>query len=116
MRWGKLPRFVTIINPRTGKKVVCKVTDRGPYADTRHRIIDVSTEMKRLLGNRDLERVIVIEGSPAPAIAHRRRPLHHRWGHPLVPTPKRSQHRAEDVSLPPKASHKTQPYLTAVVH
>lgn len=37
-----LPSFVRVTNLANGQSVVVRVNDRGPFADTDHRIIDVS--------------------------------------------------------------------------
>lgn len=45
-----LDTWVEVTNLRNGRKVVLKVNDRGPFAETEDRIIDVSYEAARLLG------------------------------------------------------------------
>jgi len=53
-----LGTFVKVTNLRNGKWVVVRVNDRGPYVDTRHRIMDLSYSAARMLNFRSgVERV-----------------------------------------------------------
>jgi rare lipoprotein A len=53
---------VKVMNLRMGQHVVVKINDRGPYAETKRRIIDVSEAAAKRIGlvPRGVERVRVV--------------------------------------------------------
>lgn len=57
---------VLVHNPRTGKEVVVRINDRGPYA--KNRVIDLSRAAAKLLGitARGQDRVVLREVAPNP--------------------------------------------------
>lgn len=57
--------MVRVTNLRTGQRVVVKITDRGPYMDTRHRIIDLSRGAARAIGG-EAAGVFPVEIVPLP--------------------------------------------------
>lgn len=58
---------VKVTNLRTKKHVVVKITDRGPYADRKRRIIDLSEAAAARLGMREqgveLVQIVVVENA-----------------------------------------------------
>lgn len=50
MRWVPFQTIVTVIDLESGRRVACRVNDRGPYVDGR--IIDVSPAMRDALSSR----------------------------------------------------------------
>jgi rare lipoprotein A len=60
---------VVVENLETGEQVEVKITDRGPYADSKRRIIDLSRAAADSIGliERGLGRVRVVVTEPAPA-------------------------------------------------
>ena len=64
---------VMVENPETGKQVEVKINDRGPYAQTQRRIIDLSRAAADSIGivqdGTKRVRVVVTEKAPKPAPA-----------------------------------------------
>jgi rare lipoprotein A len=74
-----LPSVVMVENLENGKKIQLLVNDRGPFAETSRRIIDVSQRAAKLLGfgARGLARVKVIclpKASRVAALSYKRKP------------------------------------------